>query len=277
MRIVGGDGDEFGALGGGIELRDDHGDEVEQARRVGRVDFVPGVGRLVIIGMQSGEKEKHRNFAGDKGSVVAGRVAAGGVFEVKRRIFLRGGEDGLKRRAGAHAADVDLLVLDAADHVHIEHGHGFVERARGLLRPMGRAEQAEFFAGEGHEENSAGKLALVRREQAREFEHAGGAGGIVVGAGMNLPDLRGRERIGIAVAEMIVVRADDDVFVGFAGEIGEDIVDGGVERIDVHVDAQVQRVGKGEGCGLGAGVDLASARRRAICPRRRTNLARLCF
>ena len=40
------------------------------------------------------------------------------------------------------------------------------------------------------------------------------------------------------------------------GEIGEDVVDGGVERIDMNVDAQVQRGRKGEGCGLGAGVDL---------------------
>src|SRR5437899_1874490 len=52
--ILGGDGDEFGALGGGIELRNDAGDEVEQPRRVWGVDLVPGVGGLVIIGMQSG-------------------------------------------------------------------------------------------------------------------------------------------------------------------------------------------------------------------------------
>ncbi len=73
---------------------------------------------------------------------------------------------------------------------------------------------------------------------------------------MNLPDLRRRERIGIAVTQMIVVRADDDVFVGLAGKIGEDVAYGGVERIDMHVDAQVQRGGKGEGSGLGACVDL---------------------
>ncbi len=137
MGILGGDGDEFGALGGGIELRNDAGDEVEQPRRIGGIDLVPGVGGLVIIGMQSGEKEEHGNFAGHERSVVAGRVAAGGIVEVKRRIFLAGGEEGLKGRAGADAADIDLVVLDAADHVHIEHGDGLVERARGLLRPMG--------------------------------------------------------------------------------------------------------------------------------------------
>ena len=79
---------------------------------------------------------------------------------MERRIFLRGSEDGLKRRAGAHAADVDLFVLDAADHVHIDHGHGFIERTRGLLRPIGRAEQAELFAGEIHEQDSAREACL---------------------------------------------------------------------------------------------------------------------
>ena len=43
MRVVRRDGDEFGTLGGGIETLDDHGDEVEQARGVRRIDFVPGV------------------------------------------------------------------------------------------------------------------------------------------------------------------------------------------------------------------------------------------
>src|SRR5207302_5904817 len=55
---------------------------------------------------------------------------------------------------------------------------------------------------------------------------------------------------------MIVVRADDDVFVGFAGQIGQDVVYAGVEHVDLDVDVQVQRAGKGEGFRLGVCVDL---------------------
>ena len=43
-----------------------------------------------------------------------------------------------------------------------------------------------------------------------EREHRGGPGRVVVGAGVNLPDVAGRERALAAAAEMVVVRADDD-------------------------------------------------------------------
>ena len=56
---------------------------------------------------------------------------------------------------------------------------------------------------------------------------------------MNLADLRRRERIVIAVAEMIVVRAENDVFVGFAGQIREHVVHRGARGFDVHVDRQM--------------------------------------
>ena len=138
----------------------------------------------------------------------------------------------LERGAGANAADVDFVVFDAADHVHVEHGDGFVERPGRIFDPVGGAEQTELFTGERREENAALQLAFQRREQAREFEKASGAGSVVVGAGMNLADLRRRERIEIAVTEMIVVRAENDVFVGFAGEVGEDVVDGGASGFD---------------------------------------------
>ena len=50
---------------------------------------------------------------------------------------------------------------------------------------------------------------------------------------MNLSDLRRRERIDVSVAQMIVVRADDDVLVGFAGKIGEHIVHGRARLLDI--------------------------------------------
>ena len=51
-------------------------------------------------------------------------------------------EDGLEGRSGAEAADINLVVFDAADHVHIEHGDSFVERQSGVLDPFGGAEEA---------------------------------------------------------------------------------------------------------------------------------------
>ena len=37
-----------------------------------------------------------------------------------------------------------------------------------------------------------------------------------------------------AAAEMVVVSAKDNVFAGFSGKIGQDVVDGGVNSFDVH-------------------------------------------
>src|ERR1700733_717927 len=74
---------------------------------------------------------------------------------------------------------------------------------------------------------------------------------------MDLADLRRGKRIGIAVTEVIVVRANNDVFGGFAWKIGEDVAYGGADGIDVHVESYGHAFGKGEGFGLAACVDLA--------------------
>ena len=57
--------------------------EVQQAGRVGGIDFVPGVGRLVIVGVKPREKEKDRNLLADKRRVVAGGVATGGILDLE--------------------------------------------------------------------------------------------------------------------------------------------------------------------------------------------------
>ena len=95
----------------------------------------------------------------------------------------------MKRRACSHSSDENLFVLDPANHIHIDHGHGFVERQRRVFHPLGRTEQTKFFSRKRSEENSALELALAWREQARQFHHAGGAGSIVVRARMNLANL----------------------------------------------------------------------------------------
>ena len=94
--------------------------------------------------------------------------------------------------------------------------------------------QSEFFACKRGKQNTAGELALERREQARELQEARRAGSVVVRAGVNLADLGWRKRVMIAVTEMIVVRSQNDVFVGLAGKIGEDIVHSCVRAFDAR-------------------------------------------
>ena len=147
---------------------------------------------------------------------------------------------GLERGSRSRPANVNFFVFDPADHVHVDHGDGFAKRQRRLLHPLRRAEQAELFPRKIRKENAALELPFSRSEQPREFQHAGGAGSVVVGAGMNLSDLRRRKRIDISVAQMIVVRADDDVLVGFPGKIGEHIIHRGARVLDVHVERNMQ-------------------------------------
>ena len=46
-------------------------------------------------------------------------------------------QDFLKCGTGANAADVNFIVFDAADHVHVEHGHGLIEWFGRLFDPLG--------------------------------------------------------------------------------------------------------------------------------------------
>ena len=163
----------------------------------------------------------------------------------------------MKRGARAYAADVDFVVLDAADHVHVEHGHGFVERPRWFFHPLRRTKQAQFLAGKRGKKNAAMELAFHRRQTARQFEHAGGAGGVIVGAGMDLADLRWGQRIEIAPAQVIIVRAHNHVLIGFTGEVGKHVVDGGLRGFNVHFQRKTKVVRKRKGCRLGCSIDLA--------------------
>src|SRR5581483_10142090 len=47
----------------------------QQPHRIRAIDLVPGVARLVIIGVQPGEKEQHRHLLRREGSMVARSVA----------------------------------------------------------------------------------------------------------------------------------------------------------------------------------------------------------
>ncbi len=116
---------------------------------------------------------------------------------------------------------------------------GFCTHAR-------RAQQPKFFAGKVHEQDAPLQLSPLRSEQARQFENARCSAGVIVRPGMNLPDLRRREGIEIAPAEMIVVRPDDHVFIALAGQPRENIVDRCACGLDVDMERQMERVGESE-------------------------------
>src|SRR5215469_11698165 len=96
-------------------------------------------------------------------------------------VFGSSFDRGFEVRAGAHTADEHLVVPDATDHVHVEHGNCLLEQTSKILDPFGRAEEAEFFSGEVGEENAAIELSRKRREEASQLENACGTRGIVVG------------------------------------------------------------------------------------------------
>src|SRR5215469_9046107 len=122
-------------------------------------------------------------------------------------------ENSLKAGARADAADINFVVLDAPDHVHVDHGHGFVERFGRILDPGGRSEQAEFLASKGREQDSAGKLAPKRRKDASELEHSGCSGSIVVGPWVDLGErLTSRFEPGIGNRVFHLGKEDANVF-----------------------------------------------------------------
>src|SRR6516162_8117209 len=124
---------------------------------------------------------------------------------------MRGGlrllENFLKVGGRAGAAGIGFGVFDPPDHIHVDHGHGFVERLGGILDPSSRSKQPELFASKRSEQESARKLALKGRKNASQLEHSGCSGGIVIGSRMDFADLRRSHGIKIAAAEMIIVSA----------------------------------------------------------------------
>ena len=87
-----------------------------------------------------------------------------------------------------------------------------------MLAKCGRADEPDLFARPTGEDDSAPKffwmLGVLPGQRRRQFHHPGNAGRVVVRAGMDFIFLAGAiERTAAAVAEMIVVRADHNVFI----------------------------------------------------------------
>src|ERR1700722_7361429 len=235
----------------------DVGDQIQQPDRVRGVDLVPGVARLVIVGVEAGEKDQHRYLSGGERGVVA-RPVAGLFGEIGVKVMLRGQlfEQCPESTAGTDAAHVNLAVPNAADHIHIDHGHVVFEGQQGMVNVVAGTEQAQFFAREGQEQNAPLVFGLLR-EPARQFDDARGAGSIIVGAGMDGARKGGRHGELPAQAEMIVMRADDHVLAGFAGQVRGDVVDRFHFTSDIDIQVQAQRFGQGEGFRMQVLIDAA--------------------
>src|SRR3989442_6495493 len=163
--------------------------------------------------MQAGEEEKHGNILDVKRGVVAGAVAASRVDKLQAGA-VRLLKDLLEYRRGADTADVEFGVARPAHHVEIKHGHGALERPERVPGVVGLAHERQLLARKRDEDNAALQVAPPCRERRSQLEDCGSAGGAVVGAGVDLANLRGSEGIVLAQAEVVVVRADDDSFVG---------------------------------------------------------------
>src|SRR5215472_18448207 len=112
--------------------------------------------------MESGKEEQHRNLLAHKGGVVARRVASGGVLDLEWNVLLRLLQNRFEVRSRSYAADINLVVSNAADHIHVDHGDRSRERLGRLFDPFRRAKQPELFCREVHEENAALQLSALR-------------------------------------------------------------------------------------------------------------------
>ncbi len=105
--------------------------------------------------------------------------------------------------------------------------------------------------------DAARQLARQRRQHARQFHYRGRARRIVVGAREELTDLGRRERAVVAATEVVVVRAEDDVFVGLAGQVREHVGDRRMELRARHVASEAWSLpGTQTMLGVAGGVDL---------------------
>ena len=125
-----------------------------------------------------------------------GRLEDGEIERLARR---RVPHERAQPGAALDASHVEPPIAHPAHHVEVEHGDRTLHGHRGMARVVGGAEEPHLLAREEREDQRARRRA-GRREGPREPEDDGGAGRIVVGAGMD-------EAAG--APEVVVVSAQD--------------------------------------------------------------------
>ena len=197
-------------------------DEPDYARLAGEVHRIGHVLGRVIALMRAGEEVQYRHMRGVKAGLVRWPVAVAGFGDLEIRPGACSIDEAAPFRGGVGAEGGDLVVAQRPDHVQIHHGHDARHRYRRMGDEVARASQAALLAGEEREQNCPPVRALRQRvaQQLRRIQHTGVAGSVVVRSGMNGVDVR-LHRAFPAVAEVIVVRAENDDLAGQRASAGQ--------------------------------------------------------
>ena len=173
-----------------------------------------------------------------------------------RRRRVEGGAPGGRGAGAVHRQRA--VRTQAPHHVEVDHvvdpfgGHG--QRVDEVLRAV----EAQFLAGEGHEQDVVAAQS-GRPEPSGHLQERRHAARVVVGAVVDERVAR-RARPDAAVAEVVVVRPDDDRAVGPIVQMRDDVAPG------------ARRALAGRGVRVGAVRDVERLRPRGVEPRRQPKL-----
>ena len=177
---------KMGRIGGVGQGHGDLADQIGHTPHAVDVQKRKVVGRAVILGMAAGEEVHHRDLLGIERRMIAGAETAMFAGDVEPKLFAKPLDEPFELGGGIGAVDDQLVVGQAADHVHVDHGDGFVERHERVADIASTAQQSAFFAGECQEDDSPRQLFGSLRQLAGDLDQHGHARGIVVGPVVDL-------------------------------------------------------------------------------------------
>ena len=175
------------------------------------VQRVGVVGRAVVVLVAAGEEAQHGHVPRVEGGAVRGQVGVVLQGEVEARRHVAPLDDPPPQVRRANALHDQPVLAQTPDHVEVQIRHHLVERQRRVGDEPRRSDQAEFLAGPQREDDAAAARLRVR-EQLRQAQHDGRAGGVVVRAVVYfaLLVLVG-QRANRAAPDVVVVRAHQHV------------------------------------------------------------------
>ncbi|MGC4005345.1 MAG: hypothetical protein QM811_20375 [Pirellulales bacterium] len=199
------------------------------------------VGRFVIQLVQAGVQHHDRNLRFEERMMIAVGLHHPGVVQLQRVVDVAVRDQPSPADRGARAVDLDLFVAQPTDHIEIDACLELSERDGRIFEPVFRAEQVDFFAVPKRDDERAFRRDRQRADRLDQFQHRGRAAGVVVGAVMDVTD-RTVAVFSRAVADVIVVRTDQDVFVAQlrvrAFDYADDVPQRAVERLIVPLAGQ---------------------------------------
>src|SRR2546430_2446822 len=157
---------------------------------------------------------EHRDAHRVEARLVRGAVAVPPARDVERRVPGGAIDQVLPLGRGVGAERDQLVLPQPSDHVEIDHGRDAGYRDRRVLDEPGGPRQTDLLAGEERDQDAPSiRDAGERAPQRLPDEHGpDGARSVVVGAVVNRVLVRAHGVLS-AIAQMVVVGADHDVFV----------------------------------------------------------------